>query len=139
MKLIFRIGVLIGALTLMNCYSGNQSIDGKTHVFTLKQKCPVLFKMKVGQSLMFHAPENVSTGYTWSVAKPLQLFQVDQYEQKAKHHANADHPMLGQNAEKIYQFEAIKEGEEAIELIHARAWEKDMKPTDSWLCRIKVS
>lgn len=138
MRLLFRVSALIGVLTLINCYSGNPSMDSKTHVFTVKQKCPTLFEMKIGQSLMFHAAENTSTGYSWVVDKPLTLFQIEQYEQKPKHLAQTQQSILGRSTEKIYQFKALQAGEEVIELFYVRAWEKNSKPMGSWFCHIKV-
>lgn len=120
---------------IFGCHSNSPTVDGKTHVFTLKQKCPNLLDMKVGQSLMFHAPENVSTGYEWQIVKPLTIFSVEQSQQSPKN----DKRIVGQETEKIYQFNAQSPGEEELELIYIRPWEKNSKPSEHWYCRIRVS
>ncbi|MBF7685468.1 protease inhibitor I42 family protein [Acinetobacter sp. B10A] len=134
MNSALSIGVLCMALTLVGCHGTSPTVDGKTHVFTLKQKCPVLLQMKVGQSLMFHAPENVSTGYQWQIAQQLHHFSVEQSEQKTK-----EQPMMvGQPTEKIFQFSALQAGEEEISLHYVRPWEVTA-PAERWICRVRIS
>ncbi|MCF8999556.1 protease inhibitor I42 family protein [Acinetobacter nectaris] len=137
MKYALCISALCMGLLLVGCYSSSPTVDGKTHVFTLKQKCPALLEMKVGQSLMFHAPENPSTGYQWQLVEPLKLFSVDEEEQKPKQ--EEDKPLVGQTAEKIYQFDAEQQGEEEIRLVYVRPWEKTAAPAESWQCRVRIS
>lgn len=130
------IGALLATLTLTACHGTSPTVDGKTHVFTLKQKCPNLLQMKVGQSLMFHAPENSSTGYQWQITPALQHFTVEQSEQKLK---QEQYKTLGQPTEKIFQFNAIEPGEELIALRYVRLWQSDKKPADQWFCRVRIS
>lgn len=137
MKYALCMGTLCTALALVGCYSSSPTIDGKTHVFTLKQKCPALLDMKVGQSLMFHAPENLSTGYQWQIVSPLNLFSVDQEEQKPKQ--DESNPVVGKSAEKIYQFDAVKAGEEEIRLVYIRPWDQSSPPVETWHCRVRIS
>ena len=133
MKNVF--GMLVLLLGLSACHNSSPTVDGKTHVFTLKQKCPALLEMKVGQSLMFHAPENVSTGYEWQINQPLALFSIEQSKQSPKN----DKQIVGQETEKIYQFNAQTAGEEEIELVYVRPWEKGAPPAEQWFCRVRVS
>lgn len=135
MKSVFGMVVFMLTIGLSGCYNSSPTADGKTHVFTLKQKCPALLDMQVGQSLMFHAPENVSTGYEWQIVKPLTLFSVDQSKQSPKN----DKQIVGQETEKIYQFYAQSAGEEEISLAYVRPWEKTAPPAVQWSCRIRVS
>ncbi|SDB99124.1 protease inhibitor I42 family protein [Acinetobacter boissieri] len=131
-----RMGVVCVALAVVACHGTSPTVDGKTHVFTLKQKCPALLQMKVGQSLMFHAPENISTGYKWQIVQPLRYFSVDQSEQKTK----SEQPeMLGQPTEKIFQFSALQAGEEEISLRYVRPWEANDPNAERWACRIRIS
>lgn len=129
------IGVVCISFVLTACHGTNPAIDLITHVFTLKQKCPTLLEMKVGQRLMFHAPENMSTGYQWEVVQPLHYFSVDQSEQKTK----SDQPkMLGQPTEKIFQFSALQAGEEEISLSYVRPWERKDPTVEHWVCRVRI-
>ncbi|MBF7688430.1 protease inhibitor I42 family protein [Acinetobacter rathckeae] len=136
MNSALRKGVLCISLLLSACHGTSPTVDGKTHVFTLKQKCPALLQMKVGQSLMFHAPENPSTGYQWQITKPLSNFNVEQSEQKPK----TEQPdMVGQPTEKIFQFYATQAGEEEISLSYIRPWETTAPPVERWVCRVRIS
>lgn len=135
MKHVFSMGVLLLMVSTFGCHSSSPTVDGKTHVFTLKQKCPTLLDMKVGQSLMFHAPENVSTGYEWQLSEPLHLFSVDESDQAPRN----DEQIVGQETEKIYEFKAQQPGEEEIEVKYIRPGEATAPPAEHWYCRVRIS
>lgn len=126
--------VLLG-LALLGCQSSTPNIEAKTHHYTLKQKCPTLLAMNVGEVLQFTAFENPSTGFEWKLLQPLKLFKTEEtYLQK-----ETDEGTVGAGGEKTFRFLAEKPGQALIELVHLRSWETSQQPEQQWQCRIRVS
>lgn len=126
---------LILSLGLVACQSPSTQVQPKIHHYTLNQKCPSLLDLKVGEILHFQASENPSTGYQWKLVQPLKLFKTEESFQQQE----TEEGMLGAGGEKSYHFQALKPGQEMIELIHVRAWETSQLPEQQWQCRIRVS
>lgn len=135
MKALAICCAVLSGLWLAGCSSMSPTVDGKTHVYSLKQQCLNLLEMNVGQTLMFTVPENPSTGYIWQVVKPLQIFKVDEIYQQDQ--VKSQKPILGAGGEKLFRFTALKPGEELIRVKHARSWEKNA--LEEWSCRVRVS
>lgn len=97
--------LLVCSLGLVACQSPNPSV-GKTHEYTLKQKCPTLMDMKVGEVLLFNAPENPSTGYQWQLLQPLKIFKTEEtYLQN-----DSEEGAVGVGGTKTFRFTAEKPG-----------------------------
>ncbi|OTG80660.1 protease inhibitor I42 family protein [Acinetobacter sp. ANC 4648] len=135
MKIFASIAVILLGVGLSACHNPSSTVMAKTHVYTLKQKCPALMEMKVGESLVFNASENPSTGYQWQLAQPLKIFKTEEtFLQK-----DAENGAVGEGGIKTFQFTAEKPGQDLIELVHVRSWESSKQPDQRWQCRIRVS
>ena len=129
---LFSLGFLF-----VGCSGMSSTVDGKTHIFTQKQKCPALLEMSVNHTLELTLNENPTTGYGWSLVQPLQLFKVEEtYISNAK--KNNDAAVVGKGGSKVFKFTALQPGEELIDIKHARAWENDAS-IDEWTCRVRIS
>ncbi|CAB1223185.1 Chagasin family peptidase inhibitor I42 [Acinetobacter bouvetii] len=122
-------------LSMAGCSSMSPTVDGKTHVYSLKQKCPTLLDMKVGQTLELTLPENPSTGYIWQVAQPQNILKVEEIYQQDQ--VKSQQPMVGVGGQKLFRFTALQPGEEWVHVKHGRAWEQNA--IDEWSCRVRVS
>jgi inhibitor of cysteine peptidase len=129
--------LLVLSCTLAGCTGMSSTVDGKTHVFSQKQKCPTLLEMDVNQTLELTLDENPSTGFGWSLEKPLKLFKVEEtYLSDLK--ASNESTIVGKGGQKVFKLTAVEPGEELIHIKHARAWENGA-PIDEWKCRVRIS
>lgn len=135
MKTLFLLSGVMTALALTGCQSSTPQGEGQMHHYTLTQKCPSLMVMKVGETLVFNAPENPSTGFQWQLLQPLKLFKVEQSYLASE--AEEGIPEAG--GEKSFRFRAEKPGQELIELVHIRSWETTKQPEQQWQCRVRIS
>ena len=132
---LWRLGIITGAALLGACQSSVPNVHGQ-HEYSLEQTCPTLLNLKVGEVLVFRAPENPSTGYQWQLLQPLKLFKAQQgYSSTAKQKS-----VVGAGGEKTFYFKADQPGEELIQLAYIRAWEHQApQPGQLWQCRVRVS
>ena len=121
--------------SLVGCSSMSSTVDGKTHIFNGKQKCPALLEMDVGQILEYSVEENPSTGYVWILANAPKFFKVEELYQTDK--VDTKRPLVGVGGQKTFRFIAEKAGEERIHVKHIRTWESTS--LDEWSCRIRIS
>lgn len=134
MKGLVCFGLVFLSLGMSACHAPSAPVV-QTHEYTIKQKCPTLKNMKVGEVLIFNAPENPSTGYQWQLLQPLKIFKTE--ETYLQNHA--DEKVVGVAGTKTFRFTAEKPGQDYIQLVHVRAWESSKEPDQKWLCRIRVS
>jgi len=135
MKGLMCFGVIAFSLGVSACQSPNAPLNNKTHEYTIKQKCPTLMDMKVGETLVFNVSENPSTGYQWQLLQPLKIFKSEEnYLQD-----EAEEGAVGVGGTKMFRFTALKPGQDYIELVHVRSWESSKQPNQRWQCRIRVS
>ncbi len=134
MKGLMCITALLLGMGLVACQSSTPTL-GKTHEYTLKQKCPTIMVMKVGDTLVFNAAENPSTGYQWKLLQPLKLFKTEETFLQSE----AEEGAVGVGGMKSFRFVAEQPGQELIELVHIRPWESTKQPDQQWQCRIRVS
>lgn len=135
MKSMVWVATVLLALGLSACQSSSTNVPEKTHHYTLKQKCPTLLVMDVGETLQFNVPENPTTGYQWQLLQPLKLFKAEETYQQQE----AQEGMVGVGGEKTFRFVAQKPGQELIELVHIRSWETNKQPEQQWQCRIRIN
>lgn len=121
--------------SMVGCSSMSPTVDGKTHVYSLKQQCPSLLEMNVGQTLELTVPENPTTGYIWQVAQPQNILKVEEIYRQDQ--VKSQQPMVGVGGQKLFRFTALQPGEEWIHVKHSRSWEQN--PVDEWRCRVRVS
>lgn len=132
--LALSFGLILG-FTLVGCSSMSPTVDGKTHVYSLKQQCPALLEMSVGQTLKLTLPENPTTGYIWQVAEPQNILKVEEIYRQDQ--GESQPPMVGMSGQKQFIFTALQPGEEWIHVKHGRSWEQN--PVDEWRCRVRIS
>lgn len=104
MKGLVGFTLLVCSLGLVACQSSSPTVEGKTHEYTLKQKCPTLMDMKVGEVLVFNAPENPSTGYQWQLLQPLKIFKTEETYLQNDNEEGA----VGVGGTKTFRFKAEK-------------------------------
>ncbi|OTG88023.1 hypothetical protein B9T31_00405 [Acinetobacter sp. ANC 4558] len=130
--LLFTVGMI-----LTGCTGMSSTVDGKTFIFSQYQQCPTLLEMDVDQTLELTLNENPSTGFGWSLEKPLKLFTSEE-TYVTDQDASSEPTRVGAGGHKIFKFKAIQPGEELIQVKHARAWENNA-PIDEWKCRVRIS
>ncbi len=93
------------------------------------------YNLEIGESNYIVVPANASTGYTWSLAKPSQYCDVviSPIDRPSKE------IVVGAPEQVKITFTALKEGEEKLQLVYSRPWEKDTPPTRSVEVSVKVS
>lgn len=129
---VFACCLSLGACQLMSAAS--PAVQAKTFEFNLEKNCPDDLNVHVGDVIVFSAPENASTGYQWSLVKPLNNFKTE--ESYLQNHAPAG--IVGVGGVKSYRFTAVKSGQADIQLAYSRAWE-NKQPASQWQCRVTVS
>ncbi|WP_111859236.1 protease inhibitor I42 family protein [Acinetobacter sp. CFCC 10889] len=135
MKGFCVVATLLTGMVLGGCQSSSPTVDGKTHQYSLKQHCPTLMEMNVGEVVVFTAPENPSTGYQWKLLQPVKNFKIEEtYLQN-----EAEEGSVGVGGTKVFRFTALQAGHEYIELVHVRSWESTKQPDQQWQCRIRIS
>lgn len=134
MKGLVCFGLVFFSVGMSACHAPSSPVV-KTHEYTPEQKCATLKDMKVGEVLVFNAPENPSTGYQWQLLQPLKIFKTE--ETYLQNHV--DEKAVGVAGTKTFRFTAEKPGQDYIQLVHVRAWELSKEPDQKWLCRIRVS
>lgn len=138
MRLFVSMAFTCLTLGLTACQSTGSTVDGKTHQYTLTQKCPALLEIDQGEVIMVTLPENPSTGYQWQLAKPITLLKTEETYLAGEAKAG----MVGVPGKKIFKFTAEKLGQDEIHLVHVRPWEaKDssMQGVEQWQCRVRIS
>lgn len=138
MKLFVSMAFTCLTLGLTACQSTGSTVDGKTHQYTLTQKCPALLEIDQGEVIVVTLPENPSTGYQWQLAKPITLLKTEETYLAGEAKAG----MVGVPGKKIFKFTAEKLGQDEIHLVYVRPWEvKDssMQGVEQWQCRVRVS
>ena len=138
MKLFVSMAFTCLTLGLTACQSTGSTVDGKTHQYTLTQKCPALLEIDQGEVIVVTLPENPSTGYQWQLAKPITLLKTEETYLAGEAKAG----MVGVAGKKIFKFTAEKLGQDEIHLVYVRPWEvKDssMQGVEQWQCRVRVS
>ena len=138
MRLFVSMAFTCLTLGLTACQSTGSTVDGKTHQYTLTQKCPALLEIDQGEVIMVTLPENPSTGYQWQLAKPITLLKTEETYLAGEAKAG----MVGVPGKKIFKFTAEKLGQDEIHLVYVRPWEvKDssMQGVEQWQCRVRVS
>lgn len=138
MRLFVSMAFTCLTLGLTACQSTGSTVDGKTHQYTLTQKCPALLEIDQGEVIMVTLPENPSTGYQWQLAKPITLLKTEETYFAGEAKAG----MVGVPGKKIFKFTAEKLGQDEIHLVYVRPWEvKDssMQGVEQWQCRVRIS
>lgn len=141
MKVWNKMMILAGlGLSLTACQSPTSQVKGETHHYTVGKECPALLVMKVGETLVFNAPENPSTGFQWQLMQPLKLFKIEESYLASE----TEEGVVGAGGEKAFRFTAEKPGQELIELSYVRPWEAQKQLTqpsanEMWQCRVRIA
>ena len=138
MKLFVSMAFTCLTLGLTACQSTGSTVDGKTHQYTLTQKCPALLEIDQGEVIMVTLPENPSTGYQWQLAKPITFLKTEETYLAGEAKAG----MVGVAGTKTFKFTAETLGQDEIHLVHVRPWEvkgSSMQGVEQWQCRVRIS
>lgn len=141
MKKIVSISAFILGLSfiLTACHNSNNSGLAKTHEYNLKRKCPSTLVMKSGETLVFRAPENPSTGFQWRTMQATKLFATEEtYTAKAEIKSE-DKQELNAEGERIFRFTALKAGYEIIDLASVRSANSSSETDNIWQCHVRIS
>ena len=90
-----------------------------------KENAGAQFDVTVGQELSITLASNVTTGYHWELASPLNeaMIQLVASEYKAP-----ETKLTGVGGQEIWTFRAVGQGQTLIHLKYVRPWEKDVAP-----------
>jgi len=88
----------------------------------------------VGENFKIELASNMSTGYRWQLAKPLDKNVI---ELVSSDYFRSNTPLIGAGGKEVWVFKAVKCGETDIELFYLRPWESK-QPEDKNVYRVKV-
>ena len=83
---------------------------------------------KAGSSFTVVLAANHTTGYSWRLAKPLN---VDLLKQVSDVYNQVSSPRMGAGGKEVWTFEALSKGATDIEFEYARPFEKDAAPVNT--------
>jgi len=87
-----------------------------------------------GQPLVIGLEGNPSTGYMWEVEEGSEKIIRQAGEIEFRSESN----LLGAPAKQIMRFEALEEGQAALELVYRRPWEREMKPAKTFSLQVQA-
>lgn len=133
---------IISLLTMTGILTGCSDDPPKTEVrtnsisITNANECQLL-NLDRGQELSITLPSNPSTGYGWSISLMPTILQ--QMPETAQYNAEkTSQPMLGSENQTTWRFLATTVGQDKLQLIYRRPWEKNVKPSKTFTCNITV-
>ena len=93
-------------------------------------------KLTQGQELVLTLPSNPTTGFRWELRNPaagvLRRLGPEVYSNPD------DNGLVGSGGESTWRFRADASGDDRLELVYRRPWEKDAEPAESFSCAIQV-
>ena len=90
-----------------------------------KESAGSRFEVTAGQQFNITLASNVTTGYHWELAEPLDeaMVQLVGSEYKAP-----ETRRVGAGGQEVWTFRAVGQGQTSINLKYVRPWEKDVAP-----------
>ncbi|MEI8357289.1 MAG: protease inhibitor I42 family protein [Deltaproteobacteria bacterium] len=93
---------------------------------------PAATQVAPGDRFDLRLEANPSTGYTWSLGKPLDAsvlrLVASRFVSSAAAAPGGAPPLAGQGGNEIWTFEAVAPGRTKISMFYARPWEKGVAP-----------
>jgi len=83
-----------------------------------------------GQEFTITLDSNITTGYGWQLAKPLDktFVKAVKNEYQNPKPAPGKGPVVGAGGQEVWVFKALKAGSTVIDFKYVRPWEKDKEP-----------
>lgn len=90
-------------------------------------------KIRVGDVIALHLPENATTGYRWAITS---LDEARFVLEDSGYHAQG--PAVGSGGDAYWKFRARAAGKSRIELVNRREWEGDRSIIDRFALDAEV-
>lgn len=101
-----------------------------------------VIEVSPGKEFAISLESNISTGYGWQLAKPLDgtIVKSVRNDYQSAPQASDGPPLVGAPGKEVWTFKALKSGKTAIDFKYVRSWEKDKAPaeTRSFSVRVKA-
>lgn len=138
---MFKTGSFISVFTMaamiMGCSSDSSETQARTNTVSITNanQCQLL-SLDQSQELLVTLPSNPSTGYSWSISHlPSILLELPAPVNVAEKTAQ---PLLGSEAQTTWRFKATTVGQDKLEMVYNKPWEKNVKPAKTFSCNITV-
>ena len=96
--------------------------------------CPL--QLQTGQNLTLTLPSNPSTGYRWLLQNPAASILRSLGPEVYSHPEDAG--IVGSAGQSTWRFQALAAGEGHLLLVYQQPWAPEVKPVQSFDCRILV-
>jgi predicted secreted protein len=127
--------VMFGMFLIVSIMAGDVIVDktkDNVDVFTLTEADESNIKVNAGQPFFFRIKSNLTTGYSWEFAQPLdkdKLEFIGKIHEGDEMDDSPDRKLLGASGFEVFKFKALIPGQTAILLKLVRPWEKEVEPT----------
>lgn len=117
----------IPSMVETNCDAVEAIISDKDQGKSIDVKAGTLFQIKL--------PQNVSTGYTWSIGQlDTAYFQLIDEQTELENLSGK----LGAPSVKVYTFRTLHHGASELKLIYSRPWEVGSTPASTFVVDINI-
>lgn len=131
------ISLLTMAAMIMGCSSDSSETQARTNTVSITNanQCQLL-SLDQNQELLVTLPSNPSTGYSWTISHlPSILLELPAPVNIAEKTAQ---PMVGSESQTTWRFKATTIGQDKLELVYHRPWEKGVTPAKTFTCNVTV-
>ncbi|MER1025838.1 protease inhibitor I42 family protein [Pseudomonas aeruginosa] len=94
-------------------------------------------KLTQGQELVLTLPSNPTTGFRWELHNPAASV-LKRLGPEVYSNSEEDSGLVGSGGESTWRFRVAASGDDRLELVYRRPWEKDAEPAESFSCAIQV-
>ena len=94
-------------------------------------------KLTQGQELVLTLPSNPTTGFRWELRNPAASV-LKRLGPEVYSNSEEDSGLVGSGGESTWRFRVAASGDDRLELVYRRPWEKDAEPAESFSCTIQV-
>ncbi|HBO2654502.1 TPA: protease inhibitor I42 family protein, partial [Pseudomonas aeruginosa] len=94
-------------------------------------------KLTQGQELVLTLPSNPTTGFRWELRNPAASV-LKRLGPEVYSNSEEDSGLVGSGGESTWRFRVAASGDDRLELVYRRPWEKDAEPAESFSCAIQV-
>lgn len=94
-------------------------------------------KLTQGQELVLTLPSNPTTGFRWELRNPAASV-LKRLGPEVYSNSEEDSGLVGSGGESTWRFRVAASGDDRLELVYRRPWEKDAEPAESFSCAIQA-
>ena len=94
-------------------------------------------KLTQGQELVLTLPSNPTTGFRWELRNPAASV-LKRLGPEVYSNSEEARGLVGSGGESPWRFRVAPSGDDRLELVYRRPWEKDAEPAESFSCAIQV-